>query len=80
MSDDQQLVIEQAWDNRAELDTGDGELRDAVDAAIASLDDGSARVAQPDGDGGWQVKQKPEPPKGGAPGLPQAPGGGYSLW
>ena len=51
MSDDQQLVIEQAWDNRAELDTGDGELRDAVDAAIASLDDGSARVAQPDGDG-----------------------------
>ena len=29
-------------------------------------------------DGGWQVKQKPEAPT--APGLPKAPGAGYSLW
>jgi len=57
MSDDHQQVIEQAWDNREELDTGDGDLREAVDAAIQALDNGEARVAQPDGNGGWTVNQ-----------------------
>ena len=57
MSDDQRQVIEQAWDNRDSLDTGDAALRDAVESAIARLDDGSARVAEPDGNGGWAVHQ-----------------------
>ncbi|MBD59940.1 MAG: 2,3,4,5-tetrahydropyridine-2,6-dicarboxylate N-succinyltransferase [Citromicrobium sp.] len=57
MSDDQRQVIEQAWDNRDSLDTGDAALRDAVESAIARLDDGSARVAEPDGNGGWTVHQ-----------------------
>ncbi|GAB5349836.1 2,3,4,5-tetrahydropyridine-2,6-dicarboxylate N-succinyltransferase [Alteriqipengyuania sp. 357] len=57
MSDDHRQVIEQAWDTRESLDTGDGDLRDAVDAAITALDSGSARVAEPDGNGGWTVNQ-----------------------
>ena len=57
MSDEQRTIIEQAWDNRDMLDTGDGDLRDAVESAITSLDNGSARVAEPDGNGGWTVHQ-----------------------
>ena len=57
MSDDQRQVIEQAWENRDQLDTGDASLREAVENALLSLDDGSARVAEPDGQGGWRVNQ-----------------------
>ena len=57
MSDEHQQVIEQAWDTRESLDTGDTQLREAVDAAITALDNGSARVAEPDGNGGWTVHQ-----------------------
>ena len=57
MSDDQRQVIEQAWDARDDLDTGDATLREAVDNAIAMLDAGDARVAEPDGNGGWTVHQ-----------------------
>lgn len=57
MSDDHRQVIEQAWDNRDTLDTGDATLREAVDKAIARLDAGEARVAEPDGNGGWTVHQ-----------------------
>ncbi|QXQ06290.1 2,3,4,5-tetrahydropyridine-2,6-dicarboxylate N-succinyltransferase [Sphingosinicellaceae bacterium] len=51
-------VIEAGWEVRAEVgpDTR-GELRIAVDAALAGLDDGSLRVAEPDGNGGWKVNQ-----------------------
>ena len=51
-------VIEAGWENRAEVgpDTR-GELRVAVDAALAGLDDGSLRVAEPDGAAGWRVNQ-----------------------
>ncbi|KQR88041.1 2,3,4,5-tetrahydropyridine-2,6-dicarboxylate N-succinyltransferase [Sphingomonas sp. Leaf343] len=51
-------TIDAAWDNRAELgfDTK-GDVRDAVEAALALLDRGEARVAEPDGQGGWRVNQ-----------------------
>ncbi|NCP20167.1 MAG: 2,3,4,5-tetrahydropyridine-2,6-dicarboxylate N-succinyltransferase [Erythrobacter sp.] len=57
MSDDHRQVIEDAWDNRDSLDNGNADLREAVDHAITSLDNGSARVAEPDGNGGWTVHQ-----------------------
>ena len=53
-----QSTIDAAWDARAELSPATtGAVRDAVDAALAALDDGSARVAEPDGAGGWRVNQ-----------------------
>jgi len=55
---DIQSTIDQAWEDRATLgfDTG-GDVRDAVDQALALLDRGEARVAEPDGQGGWRVNQ-----------------------
>jgi 2,3,4,5-tetrahydropyridine-2,6-dicarboxylate N-succinyltransferase len=51
-------TIDAAWEDRASigLDTK-GEVRDAVEGALALLDRGAARVAEPDGGGGWQVNQ-----------------------
>ncbi len=49
--------IEAAWDARATLDTDDAALRGAVERAIDALDAGTARVAEPDGSGGWTVNQ-----------------------
>nr|MBV6628534.1 2,3,4,5-tetrahydropyridine-2,6-dicarboxylate N-succinyltransferase [Oceanococcus sp. HetDA_MAG_MS8] len=53
-----QELIETAFDNAANIsaDNAPGELREAVDQALASLDDGSLRVAQP-GSEGWVVNQ-----------------------
>ncbi|WP_267379907.1 2,3,4,5-tetrahydropyridine-2,6-dicarboxylate N-succinyltransferase [Sphingomonas sp. GC_Shp_6] len=50
-------TIDAAWDDRASLglDT-QGPVRDAVEAALALLDSGEARVSEPDGDG-WRVNQ-----------------------
>ena len=50
--------IDAAWDARDSVntDTG-GATRDAVNAALGMLDDGSARVAEPLGDHQWQVNQ-----------------------
>lgn len=58
MSTDLQSTIESAWEARETLglDT-QGEVRDAVNAALAGLDDGSLRVAERDADGNWQVNQ-----------------------
>ncbi|MDR6786939.1 2,3,4,5-tetrahydropyridine-2-carboxylate N-succinyltransferase [Sphingomonas sp. BE138] len=51
-------TIDAAWENRAELGlTTGGEVRVAVDRALALLDAGEARVAEPDGQGGWRVNQ-----------------------
>ena len=51
-------TIDAAWDNRADLGlTTGGEVRVAVDRALAMLDAGTARVAEPDGAGGWRVNQ-----------------------
>ncbi|MDG5488761.1 2,3,4,5-tetrahydropyridine-2,6-dicarboxylate N-succinyltransferase [Sphingomonas sp. BGYR3] len=58
MTDALQATIDQAWDDRASLSlTTTGEVRDAVESAIALLDAGEARVAEPDGEGGWRVNQ-----------------------
>jgi len=58
MTDQLQTTIDAAWEQRAEIgfDTK-GEIRIAVDRALALLDAGSARVAEPDGNGGWRVNQ-----------------------
>lgn len=50
-------AIETGWDSRAEITSATGgALRDAVAAALAGLDDGSLRVAEPAGDD-WRVNQ-----------------------
>jgi 2,3,4,5-tetrahydropyridine-2-carboxylate N-succinyltransferase len=57
MNEQLQAVIDRAWDERDSVgpDTK-GEIREAVDAALAALDSGQARVAEP-GRGGWVVNQ-----------------------
>ena len=57
MSADLKSRIETAWDNRADVTPQSGGVREAVEAALQMLDSGKARVAQPDGDGGWTVNQ-----------------------
>lgn len=50
-------VIDQAWDARTEIGFGTmGEVRDAVETALAGLDAGTFRVAEKI-DGAWQVHQ-----------------------
>ena len=52
-----QATIDAAWDARDTISTATtGDVRDAVNEALNMLDDGSARVAEPVGDG-WQVNQ-----------------------
>ncbi|MFL0355745.1 2,3,4,5-tetrahydropyridine-2,6-dicarboxylate N-succinyltransferase [Erythrobacter sp. GH1-10] len=48
--------IEAAWENRAEITPG-SDIRHAVNEALGMLDSGEARVAEPDGSGGWTVNQ-----------------------
>jgi 2,3,4,5-tetrahydropyridine-2,6-dicarboxylate N-succinyltransferase len=51
-------AIDAAWEDRTSFSPATtGAVRDAVSAALAGLDDGSLRVAEPDGSGGWQVNQ-----------------------
>ena len=47
-------TIESAWEGRETLNPSDAALNTAVDAAIALLDSGAARVAEPTATG-WQV-------------------------
>ena len=49
-------AIEAAWDDRASVTPGHP-VGESVDAALALLDSGAARVAQPDGNGSWTVNQ-----------------------
>ncbi len=52
-----QDIIEQAWENRAEISTGTkGEIRDAVNETLNRLDSGKLRVAQKNGSE-WVVNQ-----------------------
>lgn len=52
-----QTIIDNAWDKRETLGlTTQGEVRDAVDAALTMLDNGSGRVAEKK-DGQWVVNQ-----------------------
>ena len=50
-------TIEQAWDDREKVDPTDRDVREAVDEALALIDSGEARIAEPDGAGGWSVNQ-----------------------
>jgi 2,3,4,5-tetrahydropyridine-2,6-dicarboxylate N-succinyltransferase len=57
MTEQLQRVIDPAWEARDSLGVStSGEIRDAVEAAIALLDSGHARVAEK-GPGGWTVNQ-----------------------
>ena len=52
-------TLEDAWERRADLQADEiaSRVRPAVDQAIAGLEQGALRVAEPDGNGGWQVNQ-----------------------
>ena len=58
MSQQLQTIIDQAWENRAEINprNGTAELRDAVSHVINGLDNGSIRVAEKT-TGDWVVNQ-----------------------
>ena len=47
-------IINAAWERRDTVTTADRDIREAVEQAIAMLNNGSARVAEPT-DAGWQV-------------------------
>ena len=57
MTDSLITAIETAWDNRTEITPAHTDVAQAVEQALALLDSGAARVAEPDGNGGWQVNQ-----------------------
>jgi 2,3,4,5-tetrahydropyridine-2-carboxylate N-succinyltransferase len=53
-----EAVIEAAWEDRGAVSPATvGAVRDAVGAALAGLDEGSLRVAEPAPDGGWRTNQ-----------------------
>src|SRR5206468_2631604 len=58
MNDDVRVAIERGWDERDQIGTTtSGDIRSAVDQAVAALDSGSARVAEPGESGEWSVNQ-----------------------
>ena len=57
MTADLAAAIEQAWDARDSVTPASADVREVVEAALELLDSGRARVAEPDGQGGWQVNQ-----------------------
>jgi 2,3,4,5-tetrahydropyridine-2-carboxylate N-succinyltransferase len=52
-----EAAIEAAWETRDTVTPASSDVRRIVDEALGLLDSGAARVAQPDGQGGWQVNQ-----------------------
>ena len=50
-------AIEAAWNARDNVTPASADVRKIVDEALGLLDAGQARVAEPDGNGGWQVNQ-----------------------
>ena len=50
-------AIVRAWDDRASITSASQAVREPVEAALELLDSGKARVAEPDGHGGWRVNQ-----------------------
>lgn len=56
---DLEAIINEAWENRADISpaSASSEVSAAVEQAIALLDSGEARVAEPLGVGKWQVHQ-----------------------
>jgi len=57
MSADLESAIAHAWENRASVTPASTDVREPVEAALELLDSGQARVAEPDGEGGWKVNQ-----------------------
>ncbi len=50
-------AIETAWEARDSVTPASSDVRATVDSVLDLLDSGSARVAEPDGIGGWKVNQ-----------------------
>ena len=83
-------IINDAWDNRDKIDTNTtGEVREAVENALNSLDNGSLRVAEPIGNHEWKVNQWLKKSvllsfrlndMGLISGAPETPGLGKSSW
>ncbi len=57
MTAELQRIIDDAWERRDSLESGDASVRGAVEAAIRLLDSGEARVAEKGADGAWTVNQ-----------------------
>ncbi len=54
---DLETAIEAAWDQREQVTPASRDVAARVDAVLDLLDSGAARVAEPDGAGGWRVNQ-----------------------
>ena len=54
---DLEAAIEAAWEARDGVTHASSDIRKVVDEALGLLDSGKARVAEPDGQGGWKVNQ-----------------------
>lgn len=52
-----EAAIEAAWEARDGVTPASSDVRAIVDEALELLDSGAARVAEPDGQGGWKVNQ-----------------------
>jgi len=57
MTADLEAAISAAWEDRASVTPASSAVREPVEAALELLDSGKARVAEPDGHGGWTVNQ-----------------------
>jgi 2,3,4,5-tetrahydropyridine-2-carboxylate N-succinyltransferase len=57
MTDALITAIEAAWEDRANITPGSLDVAAVVDEVLGMLDSGAVRVAEPDGNGGWQVNQ-----------------------
>ena len=57
MSAQLETEIEAAWEAREGVTPASSDVRQTVEAALGLLDSGEARVAEPDGQGGWTVNQ-----------------------
>ncbi len=57
MTDALMTAIEAAWENRAAITPASTDVAAVVDEVLGMLDSGTVRVAEPDGNGGWQVNQ-----------------------
>ncbi len=54
---DLEAAIAAAWDRRDSVTPATADVRSVVEQALALLDSGQARVAEPDGAGGWKINQ-----------------------
>ena len=57
MTAELETAIAAAWERRSEVTPASTAVRAPVEAALDLLDSGAARVAEPDGNGGWRVNQ-----------------------